>query len=391
MAREITAIVTPGDDPLPPAQCSSVDIYAYHLGRSLATQAPVMLFARGTSGKTLKKAGMTIAEIPVRGSGPVYLSHVLRRSVGRRYGVIQVENRPRYVTSLRSRFPHTPIVLNMHSINFLAPRLISRPAVVKSFRGANAIVANSDYVRRQLIHRFPQFAHKYRVIHPGVDLGLFPTRHSQRGQATRLAVRRQYQVGSNKTVLLLVGRFLPRKGITVLLRAFRQLRANHPDLVLWIVGGSPRGASSFHRQARTLARGLPVRFFPFVSSRQVHRYYLAADLFVCPSQLPEAFGMVNVEAAASGLPAIGSDAWGIKESITAGVSAGEFATTATVVLGVRPLPSSCLNVISGRPSESEPGRWPLIATPGAGSPVNSPVCTAHYRHCLLAPLLHYGR
>ncbi|MGE5654343.1 MAG: glycosyltransferase family 4 protein [Bacillota bacterium] len=320
MAKEIIAIVTPGDDPLPPARCSSVDIYDYHLGRALASRAPVMLFARGASGKTLQRAGMTIAEIPVRGSGPVYLRHVLRRSAGRRYRVIQIDNRPRYATSLRRRFPHTPIVINMHSVNFLAPRLITRSEVVRSFSAANVIVANSRYVRRELIRRFPRFTRKYRVVLPGVDLSLFPARDSQRGQTIRLAMRRQYRITPNKTVLLLVGRFLPRKGVTVLLRALRQLRAKHPNLILWVVGGKPFGASSFHRQVRKLARSLPVRFFPFVSSRQVHRYYLAADLLVCPSQLPEAFGMVNVEAAATGLPAVGSDAWGIKESIIPGVS-----------------------------------------------------------------------
>lgn len=321
LTEEISlALVSPGDDPLPPARCSSVDIYVYHLGRELAHRASVRVFARGASGKTLKRVGMITENIPVQGSGPVYFRHVLRRLVGRRYRAIQIDNRPRYVAPLRGRFPHTPIVLNMHSINFLSPRLIPRHEVIRCFRSADAIVANSRYVRRQLKKRFPQFARKYHVIYPGVDLGLFPPKTSVRGQDIRGAMRRLYQVDQDKAVMLLVGRFLPRKGIIVLLRAIRQLHKIRSDFEVWVVGGKPSGSSLFHRQVRDLSRGLPVRFFPFVSSQQVHRYYLAADLFLCPSQLPEAFGMVNVEAAASSLPAVGSDAWGIRESIVEGIN-----------------------------------------------------------------------
>ncbi len=314
------ALISPGDDPLPPAPCSSVDIYVYHLSRELSRQASVRVFARGAGGRVVRRAGMLIEEIPVSGSGPVYLRRVLKRSRKRQYHAIQIENRPRYVVPLRKQFPSIPIILNMHSANFLAPRLIPRSEVLKSFRAASAVVANSDYVRRQLVRRYPQFAAKYHAIHPGVDLTLFPCKQSVRGQAIRGAMRRRYRVGQDKTVLLLVGRFLPRKGILVLLKALRLLRSQRSDFELWVVGGRPTGASGFHTQIRALSRGLPVRFFPFVSSQRVHRFYLASDLLLCPSQLPEAFGMVNVEAAASGLPAMGSDAWGIRESIATGQS-----------------------------------------------------------------------
>ncbi len=318
--KNTIALVSPGDDPLPPARCSSVDIYVYHLGCELGRKAPVRIFARGSSGRTVNRDGIGIEEIPVSGSGPAYLRHVLKRSLRQGYRTIQVENRPRYITPLRKQFPHTRIVLNMHSTNFLAPKLIRPSEVVKSFRAVDAIVANSRYVHRQLLRRFPQFAAKYHAIHPGVDLGLFPSKRSKRGRAIRQAMRTHNGAGDGKAILLLVGRFLPRKGISVLLRALRGVYSKRTDFELWVVGGRPTGSSTFHKEVRNLSRGLPVRFFPFVSSRKIHRYYLASDLLLCPSQLPEAFGMVNVEAAASGLPALGSDAWGIRESIVTGVN-----------------------------------------------------------------------
>ena len=105
-----------------------------------------------------------------------------------------------------------------------------------------------------------------------------------------------------------------------MLQALKHLKGEAQGVELWIVGGRPVKDTLFQRQIRALVKGLPVRFFPFIPSDRVHRYYLASDLFVCPSQLPESFGMVNIEAAATGIPSLGSDAWGLKESIAEGVS-----------------------------------------------------------------------
>ncbi|MHB8170044.1 MAG: glycosyltransferase [Thermincolia bacterium] len=95
-----------------------------------------------------------------------------------------------------------------------------------------------------------------------------------------------------------------------------QDKIKYPSLQLWIVGGKPQPKKNpFHQKILTLAKGLPIRFFPLLPHGKMHGFYLATDLFVCPSQLPEAFGMVNIEAASCGLPSVGSNAWGIRESI----------------------------------------------------------------------------
>jgi spore coat protein SA len=193
--------------------------------------------------------------------------------------------------------------------------------VQKSLRNLDALVVNSQYLKRFLVKRYPSFpSQKIHVIHPGLDVRRFPSRFSATGQALRKATRKRLGVPGDRRVLLFVGRFIERKGITLLLDAFRQVRKKHRNTELWIIGGRPHGTSAFHQAIRAKSKALPVRFFGFIPQNRLPAYYCAADLFVCPSQAPEAFGLVNTEAAACGLPVVASKAWGIREAVADGIS-----------------------------------------------------------------------
>jgi len=60
-------------------------------------------------------------------------------------------------------------------------------------------------------------------------------------------------------------------------------------------------------------RKVNIRILGHISPASIHRSYWLGDVFVCPTQMPEAFGLVNVEAMASGLPVIGSNRGGMRE------------------------------------------------------------------------------
>ncbi|WJH33999.1 glycosyltransferase family 4 protein [Paenibacillus sp. CC-CFT747] len=100
----------------------------------------------------------------------------------------------------------------------------------------------------------------------------------------------------------------------MLLKAAALLREKVPDVQLLIVGsGSSPYMKSLKAEASRLK--LPVVFAGRISHRSIHRAYGAADCFVCPSQQHEAFGLVNVEAMATGIPVIASDIGGIGEIV----------------------------------------------------------------------------
>jgi glycosyltransferase involved in cell wall biosynthesis len=102
--------------------------------------------------------------------------------------------------------------------------------------------------------------------------------------------------------VLFVGRLVYYKGLTVLLDAIAATRAS-----LVIAGDGPLAAALRERVA-ALGLGHRVAFFPDLSDEDVRGLYRACDVFVLPStERTEAFGLVQVEAMASGLPVVSTD------------------------------------------------------------------------------------
>lgn len=111
------------------------------------------------------------------------------------------------------------------------------------------------------------------------------------------------------TLCLYVGGLSERKGLRVLLQAFRSSRRKLPDIHLVIVGEGPlREALSGHVDGDSVLKG-HVHLAGFCSEEQLPLYYSACDLFVFPTRY-DIWGMVLNEAMSSGLPVISSDGAG---------------------------------------------------------------------------------
>jgi glycosyltransferase involved in cell wall biosynthesis len=102
--------------------------------------------------------------------------------------------------------------------------------------------------------------------------------------------------------ILFVGRLVYYKGLTVLLEA---LAATQASLV--IVGDGPL-EGALRARARALGVAERVVFGSGLSDEDVRWLYRACDVFVLPStERTEAFGLVQIEAMASGLPVVSTD------------------------------------------------------------------------------------
>ena len=114
--------------------------------------------------------------------------------------------------------------------------------------------------------------------------------------------------------VLFVGRFgEPRKGFKYLLRAMPLIRQQFPDARLLVVGtGRP------DHFAGTMERyGVSgVDFVGFVQPADLPRYYASCDIFCAPSIARESFGIVLLEAMASGKPVVASDIPGYASVLT---------------------------------------------------------------------------
>jgi glycosyltransferase involved in cell wall biosynthesis len=117
-----------------------------------------------------------------------------------------------------------------------------------------------------------------------------------------------------ETKLLYVGRLAREKDLDILAQAYRRVRETVPETVLIVVGDGP-----YRDDLRRVCDDLPVVFTGFLAGEDLSRAYASADLFVFPSST-DTFGNVLLEAQASGLPVIASDAGGPKETLQDGVT-----------------------------------------------------------------------
>jgi glycosyltransferase involved in cell wall biosynthesis len=174
--------------------------------------------------------------------------------------------------------------------NLSRAHMVARHVLV---REAAACVANSEPAADRFIELGAAPGRVFRALH-STDIARF---HEAARQ--RLA---EPADGDHITVLH-VGRLIPRKGIDRLLRAFAQA-ARHVPLRLVLVGDGPE-----EPRLRLLAQQLGiaelVEFRGFVDQPDLPAVYAAADVFVFPT-LDDPFGIVVLEAAASGLPIIAS-------------------------------------------------------------------------------------
>jgi glycosyltransferase involved in cell wall biosynthesis len=129
--------------------------------------------------------------------------------------------------------------------------------------------------------------------------------------------RRRY-AKQDERIVLYVGRLVPEKGVNVLIGAVPKILSVHPDSKFVIVGeGYAREQLS--SLAKYLGVDHKVYFTGYVSDSDIRKLLSLAYLQVIPS-IYEPFGIVCLEAAASGVPVVVSDTGGLSEIVEDGVT-----------------------------------------------------------------------
>jgi len=325
MSPNRVAFVTPGSFPLPSPGSSSVERVVENIVPLLAPHVEPRIYGR--TARHLTRRGTYRGVVCCRYPAANKLNYV--RSVGRALRLFApqltvVENRPLYVLRLRKQRPQARIWLNLHSSTFLSPTRISPASLRQSFHEAERIIVNSEYLREVAASRVPEAADKLSVVHLGVESERFLSQYSIQGAQQRDQLRTARGWHGRK-VLLFMGRLIPRKGVHHLLQILPELAREHPDLLLVVVGSAFYGShrmTAYTRQLHRLGNRLPghVKFVPYVPYSAVPSWFVAADLAVVPSDSREAFGLVNVEAMACGLPVVGTRAGGMREVIEDGTT-----------------------------------------------------------------------
>jgi glycosyltransferase involved in cell wall biosynthesis len=192
---------------------------------------------------------------------------------------------------LASRHPGK-LAVTWHS-DILRQRILRRvlaPIDAVILRKASAVVVTSEnYLRTSL--PLAAYRSKCRVIPYGIEMEGFDGIEDQQVAD----IRRRY----GPRIALAVGRMVYYKGFEYLISAMRQVRAT-----LVLIGDGPLRAT-LEKQAARLGVAGRIAFVGELQNESTPPYYRAADLFVLPSiARTEAFGIVQIEAMASGKPVV---------------------------------------------------------------------------------------
>jgi len=178
---------------------------------------------------------------------------------------------------------------------------------------ATHLLTDSSSQRHFLIEQGISRQNKLDVLADGSISGVDTDRFVP-NSATRLEVRHQLGIGEDDILLLFLGRLNRDKGVLDLALAFANVAYSCEKLHLVMVGPDE---GELKDKIKEIA-GATLERLHFVDyTDKPESYFAAADVFCLPSYR-EGFGSVIIEAAACGVPAIGSRIYGISDAIRDG-------------------------------------------------------------------------
>ena len=184
-----------------------------------------------------------------------------------------------------------------------------------AFTGADAIIAVSDGMRRDILRSYPWLdEQKVHTVHNGIDLARWRA-------VDDTALVRELGIDPDRPSVVFVGRITRQKGLPYLLRAAALLP---PDVQLVLCAGAPDTPEILAEVKAGVAalqaeRSGVVWLDRLLSQHELSAVLTQATTFVCPS-VYEPLGIVNLEAMACSAPVVGTATGGIPEVVTDGVT-----------------------------------------------------------------------
>ena len=212
---------------------------------------------------------------------------------------------------------------------------------------ADRLLAISEFTARYVQRLAPR--REVTVMHLGTDAERF----SPVDRARRAEIRRRLDLPVDAFIALTVRRLFYRNGLDTLLDAATRLR-DLAGLHVVIGGTGPEHAEIKDRIARD--RLAHVDLVGYIPDLDLPDYYRAADVFVLPTRTAEGFGLVLMEAAASGVASIATDSGAPREVVDDGV------TGLLVPPGAPEALASAIATLYGS-SGAGRGRWARRARP----------------------------
>jgi glycosyltransferase involved in cell wall biosynthesis len=187
-------------------------------------------------------------------------------------------------------------------LNIQARKLIEKKVLNES----DSIAVLSRFTQEKLWTAYGIPSGKVVIIPGGVDLQRFsPT-------GDKVGIRRHLNIPEEKMILFTVRDLEPRMGLENLIFAVKEVIKAVPDAYL-LLGGKGPLKNNLVSLAHELGVENHIRFVGFIPEEELPDYYRVADIFILPTIELEGFGLITLEALASGLPVLGTPIGGTVE------------------------------------------------------------------------------
>jgi len=211
-----------------------------------------------------------------------------------------------------------PLVCTMHEVHpELDPYGSGRSELIYRFLPYDLLIAGSDYYREQAL-TFGAQESRVKLIYHGIDADRF---HPGVGRGR---LRERLQIGPDVPLIVVPGRFKPRKGQLEFVRAMKQVVERIPKARACLVGGVSSSPAEYLRTVKSEILRLDLENAVRVLDDEYRwddmpEIYIDADIVVQPSH-SEGLGLAILEAMACEKPVIGTRVSGIREVISEGES-----------------------------------------------------------------------
>lgn len=192
-----------------------------------------------------------------------------------------------------------------YQVNVLIRKYVEKTALIKS----DIILADSQFTEEKLLRTYGISPEKIRVIPLGVDLRRFSP------ATDRMEIRQRLGIPQDRFILLSVRNLVPRMGLDRLIMAISKVVKSAPDVHL-VLGGEGPLKEALLALAKRFGLEDFIEFTGFIPEDDLPDYYRIADFFVLPTRELEGFGLVTLEAMASGVPVLGTPVGGTREILS---------------------------------------------------------------------------
>jgi glycosyltransferase involved in cell wall biosynthesis len=182
-----------------------------------------------------------------------------------------------------------------------------------TFQHVDALISMSKFQTREMRSIYRVKAREIHVVPNGIDRTVYRP-DGARGRAWREKHGLQHP-----RIILLVGRFVRKKGFHVLVKAAREISHECPDVRFLFVGAEVDRSGYMKDVKRLVEHHGSQDLFHWkieVPESEMPAVYNAADLTVVPSLGYESIPTVVLESMASGTPVLATGKWGVPEALT---------------------------------------------------------------------------